>query len=215
MKGNKLFVVLAAALALVVFAGGAWYLSRKEQAKNDGMGRVAASELIEDHNVVAGPADAKVTIVEFFDPECEACREMYLIVKHLLKEYEGKLRVVHRYMPFHGNAMYAASVIEEARELGKYDEAMYALFENQPEWGSHHEPRPDLIPGYLEKIGIDPKRLQKDEVIKKHGWKVEKDFAAGKRLGVQKTPTYFVNGRMLNTIGYEVLKSAIEAELQR
>jgi protein-disulfide isomerase len=154
-----------------------------------------------------------VTVVEFFDPECESCRVMHPIVKDVLAEYKDRVRFVLRYMPFHKGSVLAAASLEEARELGKYDQALDVLFERQPIWGSHHEPRPELIATYLAELGIDPVRLQPDSVVPKHLWKIERDQADGRALGVSGTPEFFVNGVRVPELGYRPLKQAIEIAL--
>ena len=214
MKKNKIFLISVVAFAVIAF-GLFTFLSRTE--KNEKIDRAQVSVdnslLIKDHSPSKGSVDAKVTIVEFLDPECEACRAMHPIMKALLQEYEGKVRLVIRYMPFHGNSLFAASTLEEARDAGKFDEALDVLFEKQPEWANHGSPRPELIPIFLREIGIDEKRLESSIVISKHRWKVDMDQSDGEKLGVRATPTFFVNGEMLSQIGYDPVKQAIEKAL--
>jgi protein-disulfide isomerase len=71
--------------------------------------------LIRPHSPTLGPAQAPVTIVEFFDPECEACRAMYPIVKQVMADFDGRVRLVIRYMPLHRNSVYAALLLEASR----------------------------------------------------------------------------------------------------
>lgn len=171
--------------------------------------------LIKPHNFVQGGNEAKVTIVEFLDPECEACRVMYPVMKNLMKEYEGKIRFVIRYMPFHGNSKLAAMMLEEARDQGKYESALDILFERQGEWANHAHPRPELIPELLASVGVDESKLDFSQLNSKHGWKVDLDKSDGMKLGVRLTPTFFVNGKIFNKIGYWPLKEAIEEELKQ
>ncbi len=213
MKNNKLFV-----LGIFILTAGAFaffkYYYQGSQPVSAPIEQV--TELIKEHNPKLGPDNAKVKIVEFLDPECEACRAMSPVVKQLMKEFDGQVQLVVRYMPFHGNSMKAATFIEEAREQGKYWEAMSALFENQPAWADHHNPKPELIAKILVQAGVKRADSFEDNVLlSRHRWKVDLDFADGKRLGVKLTPTFFVNGRMLEEIGYEPIKKAIESELAK
>ena len=209
---GKLFALGALALGIAVFAGLAAF-SPAPEPPPAGPGGAPAELLARPHSPVKGPAEAPVTIVEFLDPECESCRAMHPILEAVLEEYAGRVRLVVRYMPLHGSSVYAASVLEEARSLGKYDQALSILFEQQPIWGSHSNPRPELIPGYLSTIGIAPERLQPDTVIAEHSWKIRQDESDGRQLGVRGTPTFFVNGKLLPRLGYGPLKQAIEAAL--
>lgn len=211
MKNNKVFLIGTVVAALLLFAGLAfWSNSNKE----DSSANAAHSEhLIKPHNLVKGNLEAKVTIVEFLDPECEACRSMHPIIKSLMSEYDGKLKLVIRYMPFHGNSRLAAVMLEEAREQGKFEEALDILFEKQPQWADHAQPRPELLPDLIAEAGVDKSKLEVSELMTKHGWKIDLDQADGVSVGVRFTPTFFVNGKMLNEIGYGPIKQAIESAL--
>ena len=211
LGGTALLLVIATAV------GAGIYLKSKKEAD----AKVAAAKpaqptsvYVRPHSHTKGPSDAKVTIVEFLDPECETCRLMYPVVKHLLTEYDGKIRVVVRYMPFHQNSMLAIAALEAAAEQGKYWELLEALFARQPEWGDHHHPKPDLIPVIARDVGLDMTRFDKDIQSTANKQKAEVDQADGRTLGVTGTPTFFVNGKMLERLGYEPLKAAIDEALK-
>lgn len=216
MNKNKIFLISVVVFAVVVFSFFA-FLSKTEKKLETQAAptSIDSSLLIREHSPIKGPMNAQVTIIEFLDPECEACRAMHPILKTLLKEYEGKVRLVIRYMPFHRNSLLAASALEEAKELGKFDEALDKLFEKQPEWADHSYPKPELIAFFLNEIGIDSKQLDNTYLITKHRAKVEIDQADGAKLGVRATPTFFVNGEMLSNIGYDPIKQAIEKALAK
>jgi protein-disulfide isomerase len=183
-----------------------------------GQGQVTPAEspaLVRPHSPTLGPDDAKVTVVEFLDPECEACRAMYPIVKHVLGEFPDQVRLVVRYVPLHPNSIYAAGVLEAARAQGRYWEMLETLFQHQPEWGSHHAPRPELIPGYAEKLGLDMQALERSLEAREHERLVATDHADAKALGVTGTPSFFVNGQRLQRLGYPPLKALVERELSR
>ena len=214
MKSNRMFLLWG---AIFVMAGFAFMHFTRQVPKHEG-GTVAAtpadpSLLERPHSPVKGAADAPVTIVEFLDPECESCRAMHPIVKQLLAEYSGKVRLVIRYLPFHGNSRLAAAALEEARAQGKFDQALDALFERQPEWGDHARPRPELIPEILAKLGMDKAKLNADYLLAEHGAKVDLDHEDAKKLGVKYTPTFYVNRMALEQIGYAPVKEAIDRAL--
>lgn len=215
MNSNKMFIIGVIIAAIAAFA----IISRSNKSAETGGSPAPSfnfdpSLLIRDHSYSKGPADASVTIVEFLDPECEACAAMHPIVKSLLQEYEGKVRLVVRYMLFHPNSLYAAALLEEARESGKYDQVMDVFAARLPEWGDHHNPKPELLSGYMVEQGIDKMRTERDYVIPKFEAKIRMDEADGEKLGVNRTPTFFVNGVMLHEIGYTPIKAAIEAQLK-
>jgi protein-disulfide isomerase len=202
-------------LAVVLFVGVAKYYNKSEVASNQPAesGRVSSSLLVKDWSPSHGPVMARVVLVEFLDPECESCRAMHPIVKRVLARYEGRIRYVIRYMPYHHNSKLAASWLEAAGEQGKYWQALDALFEAQPAWGSHHAPRPELIPGILKSIGVDVDLAAKAKDNPEFQTRFDQDEKDGVEAGVTGTPTFFVNGKMVMQLGEAPLVSAIESEL--
>ena len=162
-----------------------------------------SASLVREDSPTLGPADAKVTLVEFYDPECESCASFAPIVKKILKDYDGKIRLVARYMPLHPNSMPAASFIEAAREQGKYWEAQELLFAKQPEWGEKHgapidAPKPNinaLFDKYAKELGLDLAKAGPAIAANRYVPIIERDKKDGQALGVRRTPTFFVNGR--------------------
>ena len=170
-----------------------------------------------------GPADAMVTIVEFLDPECESCRAMAPIVKKLMKDYEGRVRLVVRYMPLHKNSLLAASWTEAAGEQGKYWQMQELIFQRQPEWGTKHDIDPDSsaqpdakkqFEKYAMELGLDVEKMLKAVEDHRFTSKITRDQADGQSLGVKSTPTFFVNGRRLTRLGESELKALIDEELE-
>jgi protein-disulfide isomerase len=173
------------------------------------------SIFVRPHSRSLGPENAEVTVVEFLDPECESCRAVYPMVKQLLAQYGNRVRLVVRYMPLHPNSVYAAGALEAAGEQGRFWDLLEVLFLHQPQWGSHHAPKPELIPGYAKDIGLDMEAFDRYLSSGAHKRLVEIDHADGKTLGVTGTPTFFVNGRPLERLGLAPLKALIDEELAK
>lgn len=209
MKKNIAFLV---GVVLVVGAIFAFMRSQYREQKQDTVNAQAEHLLREDHPSI-GDKSGKVTIVEFLDPECEACAAVDPTIKGLVKEFEGKVYYVVRYMPLHKNSMLAAAALEETRASGKYFQALSTLFFNQPEWASHQNPRPELIAVILKKMDIDIMDIKPSDLIEKHRAKIEQDLADGKALGVMGTPTLFINGQIVDDMSYQGLKSRIQGLL--
>ena len=104
---------------------------------------------------VLGRVDAPVTIVEFLDPACEACRAYAPVVKQILFLYPEDVRVVVRFAAFHPGSDEAIRVIEAARKQGKFAEVLGALFDRQPEWASHSGPNPARTWDIAAENGVD------------------------------------------------------------
>jgi len=213
MKNNILMILGA----LVVVGGVFWAAASSQKSVQTEQAQEKATsnfdKLIRPHNITLGAADAPITLVEFLDPECEACGAMHPIVKKLMGEFDGAVRLVVRYMPLHGNSVYVANVLEIARAQGKFWEALDLIFSRQNEWASHHAPKPELIKEYMKTLSVDLTALGSataNEIILQ---RIKTDQKDGKALGVNRTPTFFVNGKKLDRIGYEALKNAIMNEM--
>jgi protein-disulfide isomerase len=208
---------IAIALVAALFIGAQLYLRSTEEARNEEVASVARdvpSIFERPHSRSLGPKNARVTVVEFFDPECESCRAIHAPVKRLLAQYPNDVRLVLRYMPLHGNSVYAAGALEAAGAQGLYWEMLESLFMYQPEWGNHFQPRPELIPGYARELGLDMAAFDAFLAAGAYRTLVDVDRADGIALGVEGTPTFFVNGQLLVQHGYEPLKAMVEQALQ-
>lgn len=210
-----LLIVIAGAFIGAKFYRGSIQDDRKPSTPN--------STLVREDSPTLGPADAKVTLVEFLDPECETCAAFSPVVKQILKDYDGKIRLVIRYMPLHPNSLRAATFLEAAGEQGKYWQAQEILFRKQSEWGTRHGPPtaapapdvPGLIEKYAQEIGLDIEKLNAANKENRYGAKLERDKADGQSLGVRQTPSFFVNGRKLARFGESDLRALIEDEMKK
>lgn len=171
--------------------------------------------LIREDSPVRGAAGAAVTIVEFLDPECESCRAAAPVVKRLLGEYDGRVRLVVRYFPLHNNSVLAATATEAAGEQGKYWEMQELLFANQPQWGEQSTPQSALFIEYARSLGLDVEQFTAVLQGTKYAAKIERDRQDARALGARGTPTFFVNGRQVQDISYASLKGAIDEALER
>lgn len=210
--GKPLLAAIAVVLIVAFVAGARWYRGR-EAASAGQVVETGAAQLIRPNSVSQGPADAPVTVVEFFDPECEACRAMYPIVKQVQSEFGDRMQLVIRYMPLHQNSAYAATLLEAARAQNRYWEFLELVLQRQPEWASHQAPRPDLLITYAPQAGIDADALRVAATDPAIRARIEQDQRDGLALGANRTPTFFINGKMLPQLGYAQLRAAIQAEL--
>ena len=110
-------------LLLVFIVAGYFYKSQRADVIKS-MAEAGHSPLVRDYSQSIGPADAKVVVVEFFDPGCETCRVRAPQVKGLLASHPGKIRLVLRYVPFHEGADTMVKILEAARRQGKYWETL-------------------------------------------------------------------------------------------
>lgn len=165
-----------------------------------------------DH--VAGSVSAPVTIIEYSDFQCPACALYYSIVEKLLSESSTTIRFVYRHFPLfplpHKNSVIAAQASEAASLQGKFWEMYKMIFENQTSW-ENSDTAAVIFEGYAESIGLNIPIYKKDIDSVEVKARVQKDRDEGEVLGINSTPTFFINGKaIVNPQGYEAFKALIE-----
>jgi protein-disulfide isomerase len=142
---------------------------------------------------VDGPADAKVTIVEFSDFQCPYCSKAIPIMAELKQKYGKKIRVAFMHMPldFHNDAKLAAQASLAAHDQGKFWEYHNLLFENQTAL------QPDDLNTYAQKLGLNMGKFKKALKSGKYVKHIERDMQEARKSGASGTPTFYVNGRQI------------------
>jgi protein-disulfide isomerase len=175
----------------------------------------SSSLLVREDSYRQGPPDAKVTLVEFLDPECAACRAVHPTVERIRKEYGDRILFVVRYFPLHKNSVLAMRATEAAGRQGKYDAMQTLLYETQPSWGEKSEPQTSAFLAYARSLGLDMDQFQRDLADTTIDDKINRDRADGTAAGVRGTPTFFINGTIAgNVMPYEQFKSKLDAALR-
>lgn len=163
---------------------------------------------------VKGPDDARVTIVEFFDPACGTCADFYPFLQQLIDQYPGKVKVMMRYAPLHTGSDQVVKMLEAAHYQGKFWQAVELLFRNQRRWIINHVSQPMPARSILNAIPMDHKKLDADMNSPEVATAVAQDMKALQALNVRATPEFFVNGRPMPSFGYkqlaELVKDAVE-----
>ncbi|MEK7116828.1 MAG: thioredoxin domain-containing protein [Patescibacteria group bacterium] len=165
---------------------------------------------------VKGNASSSVLIIEYSDFECPACRTYYTIMRELLVEFGDKTTFVYRHFPLigiHANAEFAARAAEAASKQGKFWEMHDLLFEKQNEWAKVADVEP-MFESYAVLLGISVEQFKTD-------WqsKAVKDFVKVQRsnatkLGLQGTPSFFINGKIIqNPNSVDAFRAVIKEAL--
>jgi protein-disulfide isomerase len=201
--------VLGAALAVLLLVVVVNLTEPKKSAE--------ATQVVRDNSHrLSTAADGKVTVVEFLDFECEACLAAYPGVEKLRAEYGDKITYVVRYFPIasHPNAFNAAHAAEAAARQGKFEQMYVKLFDNQNAWGHTEESRAPVFEQYATELGLDMAKFKADVTSADVAERVKSDSTDGMALGVQGTPTFFINGeKYTEQPTYESLKTSIDKAL--
>lgn len=169
--------------------------------------RTPIAELPSD--VVTGAAAAPVTIVEFSDFQCPYCAESQELVERIEKEYGERVRFVFKQLPLdiHPQARLAAEASLCARDQGKFGPLHDWLFAN---------PRTitvEAMTAAAPALGLDPAALASCLSAKRNTAAVEEQLASARALGVNSTPTFFVNGRKVEERSWAGFARLIAEEL--
>jgi len=158
-----------------------------------------------------GPATAPIEIVEFSDFQCPYCLRVTPTVNQVLKAYGDKIRFVYRHYPLpnHPNARPAAEAAVCAADQGKFWPYHDRLFEDPSKLGQSELKRD------AADLGLDTAKF--DACVDSHKFKttVDADLQAGLEAGVDGTPAFFINGRMISGAQpFDVFKRIIDEELE-
>ena len=207
-------ILSALVLGLAVFAAAAWYASRPTLTVSATIPSEQTEALLRPYSPILGPDEAPVTIVEFFDPACEACRAFYPVVKDIMSEHGDAVRVAIRYTPFHGEGSEEAiRVLEAARMQGIFEPVLEAILREQPQWASHGAPEPGLLLNIAAGAGLDVEAAQAQMKAPQTMAILNQDRADVEAMGVRQTPTFFVNGRPVDPFGEEALRALVAEEV--
>lgn len=198
---------------IVCFAviGGFIYSSSKNKVDVSGVdvtkiqSASSANGNIADHT--SGNMKSKVILMEFGDYQCPGCGSAFPIIKQVLLKYQDKIGYVFRNYPLyssHPNAFAAASAAEAAGLQGKFWEMHDALYADQDSWSNlTGQERTDYFVKTAQALGVNGKKLVADldnPNIKK---KIDFDSALGKKIGIQGTPAFYIDGKDVGTQYYK------------
>jgi protein-disulfide isomerase len=168
-----------------------------------------------------GPVDAPITIVEFSDYECPACKAFHSVIKKLDAENPGKFRIIHKDFPLdsecnpnleqggHQDACFAASLARCAGEQGKFWEVSDYLFELREGPGRMRAKMLEV----LKSFDLDPQAMHQCIDSKRHYPKIKADSDEGMRLKILGTPSVWLNGRRVDAPVEPVLRAIVQKVL--
>ena len=135
---------------------------------------------------------------------------MHPALERVVKEFGDKVRLVTRDFPLsqHAEAFKAAEAAEAAREQGRYWEYIQILLRNQSALSV------DKLKSYATELSLDRTRFDSALDSGKFAELVQRDIEDGMKLGINSTPTVFINGRRVTIKGYEELKASVDTALK-
>ncbi len=183
---------------------------KRQESKNKPLDPAVVAKIAQGDAPAFGPADAKVTIVEFSDFQCPFCSRAAEVAHKVKEKYSSKVRFVFRQFPlsFHQNAHVAAEAALAANAQGKFWEYHDKLFANQNALDRAS------LEKFAKETGVDVAKLKKALDDKTFAATVDADMKLGEEVAVDGTPTMFLNGtRVPNPTDFDALSQQIEAAL--
>lgn len=217
---QEIKVLLGIGIAtLIVFAGAVFMLSKTSPNPSTNEINVGADNphLVRENSDKIATESAKINIVEFGDYECPSCAAAHSTIKKILQNYSGKINFVFRNFPLpqHPFGMTAAKAAEAAGEQGKFWQMHDMLYEKQNEWSISSQPA-EQFKNYAKDLGFDTAKFESDVNSNKYDQKIQRDIADGNVLGVDATPTFFINGlKISGAPSYEEFSKLIDTELSK
>jgi len=149
---------------------------------------------MEDNAGSVGPSNAPITIVEFSDYQCPFCQRAEGSVKEVQKKYGDKVRLVYMDfpLPMHNNALKAAQAARCAGDQGKYWEYHDALFADQSKLDKAG------LKATADKLKLDGKKFDECTAGDLHLDQIKKSQQEGSAAGIDGTPTFVINGRLMS-----------------
>lgn len=197
---SKSFWAVIAAIVLV-FVGIVTLGSNKTEAP--GKSSKNGSSLTQH---VLGKGTTGITLIEYGDYQCPYCKQANPVVKQVQAEFNDPIKFQFRHFPLislHQNAFAAARAAEAAGMQGKFWEMHDLLYENndpsgQSGWVASNDPI-TYFDKFAKEIGLDVAKYKKDFASSQVNDLINADVAAGTKLGITGTPTFYLDGKKLET----------------
>ncbi len=210
-RSTKISLLITLALLLIAAAVTFVLINQRDterQAATDGGAQVLREN---SHRLDIGSPDGPV-LVEFLDFECESCAAAYPFVEELRDTYAGDLTYVIRYFPIpsHQNSMTAALAVEAAAQQGELEGMYRMMFETQLQWGEQTASQAPLFRSYAETLGLDLGAFDASVADPATEERVRQDFDEGLQLGVDATPTFFLDGQRVEVASLDEFRSLVD-----
>ena len=217
MKRYLPFVIVGGIALATLGIGAMLYRAKRPQLLTIPEDKVLPGKDDAESVHIRGNPRAPVTLEEFGDFHCPPCGNIVVFIDELVKEYGPRLRIVFRNFPLpnHEHAREAAFAAEAAGLQGRFWEMHDVLYREQAVW-SKADNVPELFDSYAGMIGLNLDRFKKEMDAEKTKARVDSDHERGDSLGVQSTPTVFINNRQVgpNDKTPDGLRATIDAALK-
>lgn len=199
-------------IVTLITVGGALGIIMLAVTKSPGSNLSPVAVTLGANELWKGKEDAGVVLLEYADFQCPACSTYAPLVDTIAEEFGGQVKIVFRHFPLrqiHANADSASRAAQAAHEQGKFWEMSSRLFEEQRAWSSSKNPA-ELFVRYASDLGLNEEQFRNDMETDATKAKIEADVQSGFQARVPGTPTFFLQGRMIqNPKNYDDFRARI------
>jgi protein-disulfide isomerase len=177
---------------------------------------VSAQVQRDDSLAISDPANAEVTIVEFLDFQCPACAVASGVVTDIKDEFGDRVEIIIRHYPLtdiHPNALSSALAFEAAAAQGATVGMYDALFASQQEWGRSSTSQAALFRGFADELGLDMAEYDRTIAAPETLARVARDRDDAVGLGLQGTPSFFIDGEPAALESFDDLRTLVAEKL--
>ena len=200
MKRYLPYFIVAVVAVATIGSGAMLYRAKRPHVLSIPEDKTLSAKSGPESPHIRGNPDAPVTLEEYGDFQCPPCGMFAAFLGQLEKEYESRLRVIFRNFPLamHEHAREAALAAEAAGLQGHFWEMHDVLYREQDAWSKAPNAR-ELFESYAGTIGLDLDKFKNDMDSEQARARVDADRQRGESLGIQTTPTLFINNQPLET----------------
>jgi len=213
-KESKTLLILGI-ITLFIFVGGIFFFTKEDQSQPENSTPVDSSVLYKSHNKQTSNQEKPIQIIEFGDFQCPACAGINPTLKKVISDREQDINFIFRHFPLpqHKNAMISSLAVEAAGEQGKYWEMYNKIFENQDNW-SESDNAKEIFINYAKELTLDDAKFTQDLDKEELKARINTDMKDAQALGINSTPTFFVNGiKLSRPPSYSTFIEIIDQEL--
>jgi protein-disulfide isomerase len=218
MKRYLPFLIVALVALATIGSGAMLYLAKRPHVSSIPEDKTLSAQSGAESPHIRGNPDAPVTLEEYGDFQCPPCGMFAAFAGQLEKEYESRLRVIFRNFPLamHEHAREASLAAEAAGLQGRFWEMHDLLYREQDNWSKAPNVR-ELFESYAGTLGLDLDKFKKDMDGEQAKARVDADRQRGESLGINITPTLFINNQPLEPKDKnpEGIRAEINAALEK
>jgi protein-disulfide isomerase len=217
MKMKELGIWVGIIAILLVTLWGLIALANSSNSTTNTPTQTGTPAPISGQDITLGAtSSAKVTLIEYADFQCPACKTTSNFLKQASIDFKGKVSVAYRFFPLvniHQNAMSSAQAAFAAHKQNKFWEMDEMIYRNQESWAVMNNPQ-QTFTDYAKKLGLNIGQFTKDynaDATKKF---INAQEDEGIKINITYTPSFFMNGKLIQTLlDYEDFKKLIQNEI--